>query len=543
MNDRLRADLSSGADAFDLPPADLGAVVQRARHRNRRRQRLTGTAAALAVVAATVTTYRLANPADHDTTSVASETSSAHLGDSGIEWASGDGTATLVGNSAGTALVGGTTYALSTEPGKRAPEETAPRALWRSADGLTWEQAAMPGFSANRLAGTDGRLYAIGTGPATTGSAVHIGWSDGGDGPWQDQVLPLDVSDLASKADGVAVVPLDVAATDDAVVGLVRVAAHLDLRKVLPGEAAPHGWYLADDGIDVLGDGPGCPAGTTETNPAAEVKRQQAAGEGIAVGPETERAPVAGEQQYETSCFSADGTATSHEPTELYGVASHHSFDELGITGDARLAVLGQAFVFRADAAGGEFHRVDAGAMGEMSQVEATGDGFVLAASSPKGQVTSVLRSTDGETWQPDATFPATDWISAFGTVDGHPAFVSSDREGGLFGQLVDGTWQTTSLTSLVGASKGSWVGTAGIGPLGVVAVVGEPKRDDTNTSILASRDGQTWSRTPLADLLGGQEQGGYLDRVVIRDDRAVLTGSIFTNGRTEHIAVVGTPR
>jgi hypothetical protein len=30
---------------------------------------------------------------------------------------------------------------------------------------------------------------------------------------------------------------------------------------------------------------------------------------------------------------------------------------------------------------------------------------------------------------------------------------------------------------------------------------------------------------------------------VVIRDDRAVLTGSIFTNGRTEHIAVVGTPR
>ena len=70
--------------------------------------------------------------------------------------------------------------------------------------------------------------------------------------------------------------------------------------------------------------------------------------------------------------------------------------------------------------------------------------------------------------------------------------------------------------------------------------VVGAAKGDDQTTSILASRDGDTWSRTRLADLAGGE---GYVDRIVIRDDRAVLSASTIVDGKSRRLAIVGTPR
>jgi hypothetical protein len=550
MNDRLRADLTSGADTFDLPPGDLGAVVQRARHRNRRRQRASATVGALALVAAGATTYRVANPDEKtDVASHGTATGAGRLGDSGIEWRAGDGASALVGNVDLTAAqVGGTTYALSTAPGEADPDHVAAKALWRSADGTSWEQATMPGFSPSRLASADDRLYAIGTGPATSGTSVHLGWSEGGDGAWQDLELPLDLSDLRAISSSVQVVPIDVAATDDAAVAVVQVGADLDLAKALPGVAAPHGWYLADDGIDILGDGPGCPAGTSEDDPAADAKRRAVARSSDAVKPaKAERPDPAGQRQYQVACFSADGTGTTYEPSELYGIAEHHGFADLGLTGDSLLAAQGDAIVFRADPSGGSsIHRVDIGETGRVAAVEAVDGGFVLVRTDgamvkgPNRSPSELLRSSDGEDWVVDRAFPASDWMVTLGTVDGHLAFVSSDADGGVYGELADGTWRTTSLTELIDAPKGSWVGTAAIGPLGVVAVVGAAKGDVPTTSILASRDGRTWSRTALADVVGSE---GYLDRIVIRDDRAVLSGATIVHGKSRRVAIVGTPR
>jgi hypothetical protein len=576
MNDHLRADLTSGADTFELPPGDLGAVVHRARRRNRRRHQLSASLAAVALAATTAVAIRAANP-DAPKTNLAAEGTAGQLGDAGIDWSVADapGTAISAWSYQGTTELGGRTYALSTAPGEKGGDGPLPPVLWRSSDGVEWEQATTPsGFRPNRLAAGDGRLYAIGTGPATAAPSVHVGWSEGGEGAWADQALPLDLAGLRARSTEVQVVPTGVAADHGSVVVAVTVGAQLDVPKLLPaGETAPHGWYLAEDGVDVLGDGPECPAGTTadDPNPVArrkadaagsieandEAKAAKAAADGRTVAP-----PAAGTtdpagavvqgQQYESWCYGADGTGRSYAPGEGRGVVAHHSWAELGVDGDLLRAVQGEPFLFRADAGSDRFERASVPAtLGVLGapMIVADRDGFVLVGTDRKRvgpkvdrpQVV-VLRSSDGRAWTPDAgALPGVDAVQATGTVDGHPAVVGSTPEGGTYAELWPEGWRVTSLSQLVGAGKGSWVGAAAIGPLGVVVSIGEAKGDVTTPSLLASRDGRTWSRTPVQDLLGGP---GDITRIVIKDDRAVVTAVRHVEGRTDQqVAVVGTPR
>ncbi|MCU1485764.1 MAG: hypothetical protein JWN67_2510 [Actinomycetia bacterium] len=584
MNDQLRTDLASGADTFDLPSGDLGAVVQRGRRRNRRRHQLTATLAAVAIVATTVAAVRAANP-DTPATNFATE-GGAHLGDSGIEWArvADPDSAISAWTYQGTTELGGATYALSTAPGQQAGDEPLPPVVWRSTDGVEWEQASTPsGFRPNRLAAGDGRLYAIGTGPATaaTTPSVHVGWSDGGDGAWADQALPLDLAALQAKSTEVQVVPTGVAADHGAVVAAVTVGVRLDVPKLLPaGEAAPHGWYLATDGVDVLGDGPECPAGTTAENPDPNVQRKiQAAGsiaaddakkaEKAAADGRTVTPPTAGTvdpvgetargEQYDSWCFSPDGTGRAYAPGEGRGVVAHHTWAELGVDGDLLRAVQGEPFLFRADAGSDRFERASVpstlGVLGPPTIVS-DGDGFVLVGSDrkrlgPKKEIAGlvVLTSTDGRTWAPDPqALPEVDGVQAIGQVDGHLAVVGGSSDSAIYAELRPGGWRTTSLTDLVGGGKGSWVGAAAIGPLGVVVSIGEAKGDVTTPSLLASRDGLTWSRTSVNDLVGGP---GDVARIVIKDDRAVVTAVAHPEGtkarpegtKARQVALVGTPR
>ena len=66
---------------------------------------------------------------------------------------------------------------------------------------------------------------------------------------------------------------------------------------------------------------------------------------------------------------------------------------------------------------------------------------------------------------------------------------------------------------------------------------------DEVATSLLTSRDGVTWSRTSVDDLVGGSSYG--VQRIVIKDDRAVAIVNQSNPGRahTRQLAVVGTPR
>jgi hypothetical protein len=583
MNDQLRTDLASGADTFDLPPGDLGTVVQRGRRRSRRRHQLTASLAAVAVVATTVAAVRAANP-DAPTTKFATQDDAAHLGDSGIEWAAAGAPETAISawSYRGTAELDGRTYSLSTAPGKHETDQALPPVLWRSDDGVEWSQAPTPtSFFPSRLAAGDGRLYAIGTGPATsaTGASVHVGWSDGGDGAWQDRTLPIDTAGWARKVTDVFVLPVDVAAGHDAAVAVAGVSVDLDVPALLPaGETAPHGWYVADDGIDVLGAGPECPAGTSPENPdpTARAKMAQATGskdttvvaadgkataanDGTTVSPRrtavpdrTVDAPTG--RQYDSWCWSADGTGQSYAPTAGRGVTAHHTWAELGIAGDLLRAVQGQPFVFRGDGSG-RFERADVPELAGRAEVEATADGFVLAATGtptkgvdPKGgtadgegRAPALLRSVDGRTWQSGGNLPKVDDVLALGTVDGHLALVGSGPDGGTYAELGSAGWRTTSLNTLIDSPKGGWIGAAAIGPLGVVASLGQSKGDVSSTSIVASRDGRTWSRTPLDDLIGGP---GDVARIVIKDDRAVVTAVAYADGqKARQVAVVGTPR
>src|SRR5690349_6782554 len=95
MNDHLRADLTSGADTFELPPGDLGAVVHRARRRNRRRHQLSASLAAVALAATTAVAIRAANP-DAPKTNLAAEGTAGQLGDAGIDWSVADAPGTAI---------------------------------------------------------------------------------------------------------------------------------------------------------------------------------------------------------------------------------------------------------------------------------------------------------------------------------------------------------------------------------------------------------------------------------------------------------------
>jgi hypothetical protein len=257
-------------------------------------------------------------------------------------------------------------------------------------------------------------------------------------------------------------------------------------------------------------------------------------------------------QQYDSWCYGADGTGRSYAPGDGRGVVAHHTWAELGVDGDLLRAVQGEPFLFRADAGSDRFERATVpstlGVLGPP-MVVADGKGFTLIGNDrkrvgPKRESAQlvVLSSTDGRTWVPDAqAIPGVDGVQAMGTVNGHPAIVGSSPDGGTYAELGPGGWRTTSLTQLVGGGTGSWVGAAAIGPLGVVVSVGAAKGDVTTPSLLASRDGQTWSRTSVADLIGGP---GDVTRIVIKDDRAVVTAVSYGEGqKATQVPLVGTPR
>ncbi|MCU1377568.1 MAG: hypothetical protein JWN29_551 [Acidimicrobiales bacterium] len=560
MNDHLRADLDSGANVYDLPPADLDRVVKRARQRDRRRHRLTGSVAAVALLAGTFAAVQVAN---HDPkTKVASDAIAAHLGDAGIDWQrAGDPASTIAGWQQDMAEVGGQTYALSTAPGQAAADQPQPKVVWRSGDGLEWSQASTPdGLYVSDLAAGENQLYAIGTGPATSVTSggravpeVRVGWSADGTANWQQQALPLDLQAIAAKATSVSARPVGVAVGANGVVAVVAVSAELDVPRLLPaGETAPHGWAITADGVDVLADGPECPAGMTIESPKGSLDSPRKASDTTsAVG-----------RQYASYCFSPDGTGRSVEPTESRGVVAHHTWSDLHVDGDLLRAVQNQPFMFRADPGKAGFERTDvvngatvSGGVGG-AVVHADASGFTLVLASSQGTKDGfaeqvVLRSPDGRTWQEEAgALAGVDTVLAMGTVNGHLAVVGGGRSGGIYAELRPEGWQTTSLSQLLGVpdsgavdTKSSWPSAAAIGPLGVVIGVTDATGDNSNSSVLASRDGSTWSRTSVDQLVGGRSSG--VQRIVIKDDRAVATVSLPNpDGKTSRqVSVVGTPR
>lgn len=586
------------ATAFDVPGGDLGTTVKRGRRRVMRRRRTVAAATAVTVAATTAAGVRLIRSGDEPAKVVVGSPGSGGMD---IDWARVE-----PGSALGTFATGlhgepgGPLFALSTAPGDASFEPDRDRVLWRSDDGVEWEQAStLDGdLSLADLAVADGRVYAVGTSVATADvsegaeQAVVVAWSDDEGESWNTAPLPIDVAAIAEVSPQDANLGYDaqVAAGPAGTVAVVLPRVYLDVPSLLPGGAtAPYGWVTTDDGVDVLlvPEAAPCPAGSGIVPPGQEEAiAEKRSADGIdpnsrAVATPSEVGPV--------YCYGADGEVTSvMSAQEAYGVTAAYTWDDLGVSGDALRAARGAASVFHAAPGSADFERVEVPAVPDHTfpmSVEANEGGFdlVLAVWGPADHTDDdsarILHSDDGRGWADGGELPGDlTWVAASGTVGGRATFVGNDAMGSPVQVRSDGTggWVTTPLPSQIDGIGDSgmslFLAGADVGPSGVAVVLrGESPverdrpsdpdglteypagttREDTEAielaltdHLLVSRDGTSWHEESIDDLAG---EDVIPMRVTVRDEQVVVETSRRrspgSEEPSERVTLVGTMR
>ena len=240
--------------------------------------------------------------------------------------------------------------------------------------------------------------------------------------------------------------------------------AELDVAKLLPaGQSAPHGWAITPAGIDILGDGPGCPAGTTR----AKDRGQDAN-------------PQQPERVWPEPCTAPDGSMTEVQPQESRGVVASYTWDQLGVDGDLLLAVKRTPIMFTAPPKSTTFERVQLPALDPIvgvTQILADDTGFhavtqTLADGLNQEPKPIVLESADGRTWTSAPGPSEVMWVSALGRLGGRLAMLGDGAQGPTIA-VADGAggW-TASTIAEAGDNESIGLIASGIGDLGVVAVV-----------------------------------------------------------------------
>lgn len=550
--DTLDLDLERAARAYAVPAGDVDAVVRRAARRQSRRHRAVVGLSVVALVAATTAGVELL--ADDPATTVRTATAPVR-GDAGVVWQrlapmSGLGFSTQADPAA-------PLYALSTAPGEadlRPDEAMARRVLWRSEDGVEWTALSTLGADlfVSDLAARDGRVYAVGTGPATAAvggrpvSPLLAGWSDDEGRTWQKAPLPLDLEAIAARSTRSAVETTSVAVGPHGTVVAGVLHARADVNALLPaGVSAPDGWALSATGVDLLGPdrGPRCPEGT---RPPDEEK--------VAVPPE---AQSSGEVQA-GFCLAGDGNrVVTVSPQDLRGVIASYTWADLGVDGDLLRAVRRQPVAFLAAPGSDRFERValpDVESVRGPVLLDASPEGFTLvtttgagwAPDGPPGTLT-VLTSIDGATWRLDDAVSGPDvYAAATGRVGGALTVVAHRRGGGVvLRREGSGGWTTTALSDIVDPAvhkgKEVFVSGAGVGPFGVVAaVMVASDRETLDHRVVVSRDGRTWGDSSLEELAGRPVRN--VIRAAVVGDRATVAVSVTPKDgdRPEQLVLVG---
>jgi hypothetical protein len=525
MNDQLERELHRSALQCDVRPGDVSAVVRRAEQRTRRRSRVVVAASLLVVVALVTTIVRIA---DDPSTTVSSEGGgTAVLGDSGIVW-----TRQAVSGALGeqrftdTVAFGSTFYAVSTAPGLAPVRGEQVRSqLYRSGDGVSWEPAeSLDEIYFNDLAVHRDQLYAVGTAPGSARSqqspADAVVASRTADG-WKSERLPIDTSAIAAVSTFSMTFPRGLAVSDAGVVTAVSVSAEPDVTRLIPGLDAPHGYAVTPDGIAVLGDANPCPAGIS---PAPDARNERVHG---------------------ISCDTGEETHSPEFDPVRRGVVRQYDWQGLGVSGDVLDAFLGKPFVFFAPSGSSTFERVARSlpaSEGSFPYLRADDAGFTVFVPSyglfhPTTSL-AAYRSADGRRWEADGGTEGI-YVNQVGQLDGALAGLGGDAENTPFLlRSMSGEWVRTDLSSLVDGKKGGY---GAIGPLGVVLAVGT---HDRHPWILSSRNGETWSKTDVSDLV--EEPFSHLTGVSIVGDRAIVTVALEekdAQGFPKQVALVGTPR
>jgi hypothetical protein len=535
-------ELRRAAEGVSLPAGDLPAVVARSTRLRHARRRLEATSLMLAmVILAGVVSYRL-SPAEEGEFAVSATAGALRRGETGVVWRHGNSSNAL--DRATAQALGGTLYAVSTAPGAVDPssQAQAPKVLYRSTDGVDWSPVEPTGgasFLADLSVQGD-RLYAVGTTTAsvvsTTGRpvadlSVHL--TDDGARTWQRVPLAVDLAGIAAKSTMVQVGSMSIAAGDQGVVAVAGVTAQLDLAKVLPaGVSAANGWAMSEVGVDLLGTGSSCPAGTS-----VSPERGMPA---TTLSPGTAAVPA---QVGVFPCYRPDGTQVLVTAQAARGVERSFTWAELGVAGDLLQAVRATPMAFWSPD-GVTFERVDAplGGLGQV-HVAATAEGFAMVAQeSPAGGFKAVvLRSADGRRWSRAGQTPDRFHVAAAGHVEGRLAVLGGGPDGPGVALLDGGAWRTGNLADVIeppvkDKASTSLIGGA-VGPLGMVAVVavgtGRPAPPPPGPAesapsptveyqLLFSRDGLNWSAQSLNALVGGPV--ARIGNAIVTESRIIVT-------------------
>jgi hypothetical protein len=513
-----KLDLDTAARGVTLPPGDLDAVMDRGATLARRKQRVIAGGLTVALLGVTAGIYAQFNHNKPVPLQVGSDTT-ARRGEVPIQWERLDTTAGLGFTMT---MSEDDLYAVSTGPGRARVNDTR-RVVWHSADGVEWTSIAemKSDLYVSNLADRGGRLYGVGTGAAT--AAVEgrkpvpdlvVGASDDGGRNWSHQALPVDIRAISAKSRQVFVYATDVATTPDATVAIAALNADLDVPMLLPpGQSAPHGWAITDSGVDVLGDGPACPAGTSDTPPNVPAEKRAAV--------QAQQKDNQPGREYPHECYGTDGSSRTVTPQESRGVTASYTFDQLQVGGDLLKAVQGEPFAFRAAAGSLNFERVDSAPVAALDgpgMLDRDGDGLILVGQKRGGPQTKrgvsapvVLRSVDGRTWTAAGVPQGLSWAQAVGQLNGRTTIVGGTETGApvMWTSNGSGGWSSTSLSDAIdpAATERSNVSVvaAGVGKLGVVAVVSLMK------DAIAEKGGVTAQRNGYTLHITNDKWAGYI--------------------------------
>jgi hypothetical protein len=244
-------------------------------------------------------------------------------------------------------------------------------------------------------------------------------------------------------------------------------------------------------------------------------------------------------------------------PQEVRGVVRHLTWAELGVSGDLLRAATSQPVSFVADEGSTSFTRVEVpsrdSAPGEPQQAALSGGpaGVRLVLSSYPGmsgtpKTLQAMRLTDGH-WT-GTTGPPGLWEPvALGTVRGRTAVVGRIQPGTVVLAVEDGGggWTITALpAAAAGGGTQHPIVSAGIGPLGVVAVVGTTDGTGASGTVFLSRDGISLERWSLADLAGARPRG--VTSVVVGEEQVqvgVLLGTPDDRGPLPQAVLIGSTK
>lgn len=516
FEDRLRAELRSGAQSLRIEGRGPDSVIARADQRRHRQRAAAGAFAIGVLLAGAVGAASLRDgQAGDGVTSDAQQVAGLPEADPlELTWQSAPGGVTNVWAQVDDPVAG--TFVLSTAPGARLVDPTGsspPKAVYRLSDDGTWEAVVLGGDLAatGDLAGAGGVLYAISTSPAAAGVGFQPFVSASGDGGRSWSEAPLaPVVPPSGVVEWKASSMLQVAAVPSATVALVTT------------------WFTPDVVTD-----------SDESAAASQGRelRVEPRDDGVAVISYSLEAPpeLAPDGEPATTLPSGAGEE------ELRVV----SWAEVGVDGPQALGPVVQTFVQDGD----DWVGAPAALNGlDISNLEAVGDRLVLTAWSRESDVVAApsaahhLTSTDGRQWTEVSGVSENGQLLPLG--DSLVDVPWSATGGGLVVRAsgdAGATWARVDLESIDGRLDGSQaVASVDSGPLGLAIVTADAR--GRPGYLATTRDLVHWSVTPVAELLGRDDLNPV---VMVGADHVVLTASIpapAPGGVAESITLIGTP-